>query len=47
MVVTAEMLIYIGIGVFFGYFIGRARAEFGRAQFDTKRVWAQRRFYRE
>lgn len=42
-----ELLILIGIGCMFGFFIGRWRAENRRARFDMKRTWEGRRSYRD
>lgn len=46
MAVTTEMWLFIGLGVFGGYFIGRFRAEYGRARRDVNAVWNGRSRYR-
>lgn len=34
------------IGGMVGFFVGRIRAEWGRARFDRHKVWASRKDYR-
>lgn len=46
MAVTNEMWLFIGLGVFGGYFVGRIRAEVGRARRDMNAVWNGRGKYR-
>lgn len=43
---TTEMWLFIGLGVFGGYFVGRIRAEVGRARRDMNTVWNGRSKYR-
>jgi hypothetical protein len=40
------MWLFIGIGLFFGYFLGRMRAEMGRARSDMNKIWDGRSNYR-
>jgi hypothetical protein len=46
MAMTSAMWMIMGIGAFFGTFLGRWWAEFRRARHDMARVWESRRNYR-
>ena len=43
---TGTMWVFVGLGGFGGFFLGRVTAEMRRARYDMRRVWDQRRNYR-
>jgi hypothetical protein len=43
---TTATWLLMAVGSIPGFFVGRRTAEFGRARYDQKRVWAQRQNYR-
>lgn len=45
-VMTGTMWVFLGLGGFGGFFVGRVTAEMRRARYDMRRVWAQRQNYR-
>jgi hypothetical protein len=42
---TAELWVFLLLGGWIGYVIGRMRAENGRARFDMQRTWDGRTNY--
>ena len=44
---TPELWLFLFLGGWIGYFVGRTRAEHQRARFDMRKMWNGRQDYRK